>query len=263
MIPRTLGETMALSVPTAGIFETTLNENLRARPDGIVINGRTLWRNYWTSWKETERPNVREITEEFFEEVETIMGLLSNMKLSYVIYWPSYENLQLKLPGSVPKTKKTENARIYELTEDLIGIQMLKRKLALPIDTQMPSANGNAWIITHLPIDLLNRYQFTSLKLLQSHTGKLVDPVNWNKTIFANEKYRRMPFNSFTLSIFGDRSKQFSGHPIRVRKRVFELALDRKWTPLTTMEKIRYDMKHVEEGEIKDIMISALETRLK
>lgn len=263
MIPRTLGENIALSVPTAGIFETTLNEDLRARPDGLIINGRTLWRNYWTSWKESERPLLKDIYEEFFEEVETIMALLNGMKISYMIYWPEYKNLDIKLPGSVLKTKKTDSVKAYEATEDVIGKQMIRRRLAISIDTLMPSANGNAWLITHLPIDLLNRYQFTSLKLLQSHTGKIIDPVNWNKTIFATEKYRRMPFNSFTLSIFGDRSKQFAGHSIKVRKRVFDLATDRKWTPLTTLEKIRYDLQYVESGEIKDIMIRALDIYLK
>jgi hypothetical protein len=204
---RVLGEKIAISVATAQIFELTLNEELRQKPDGVLFNVRTLWRNYWEAWSEKDRPNVRLITDEFFEELEVISALMQQLQIPAYFFWPEYRAMTKKLPGAVLKEKTTATAVIYDAAEKAIEVLVKRSKFAIVIDTLIPKANGNAWLVSHLPIDLLSRYQFTSLKLLESHTGALVDPMAWNKKIFSNKKYRRMPFNSFTLSIFGDRSK--------------------------------------------------------
>lgn len=263
MIQRTLGETVAISVATAQIFELTLTDELTNKPDGVMFNVRTLWRNYWEAWSEADRPNVRLILDGFFEELDIIAGLMQQLEISAFYFWPEYRALKKKLPGAVLKEKKTASAIIAETAERALEPLLKRSGQAIFIDTLIPKANGNAWLVSHLPIDLLSRYQFTSLKLLESHTGALVDPMSWNKKIFSNQKYRRMPFNHFTLSIFGDRSKMFAGHPMKVRKAIAQLAETAKWTPMTSIEKIRFDLDKLEDPEIKTIAKSALTVNLR
>lgn len=264
MTDRVLGEEIAISVATAQIFELTLTQEIPYKPDGVIFNVRTLWRNFWEAYDKDTRPITRNLVEPFFEELEVIAGLMVNIGIQHYFYWPEYRGLFTKFPGSVPKPdeKKTANAVIFDASEALIAAEVKRRKAATILDLLLPNNNGNFWLVSHLPIDLFNRYQFSSLKLLQSHTGRLIEPIGWNKTIFANERYHRMPFNVFTFSIFGDRSKMFSGHPIRIRKAVFQLAEENHWTPLTTIEKIRYDIKKVTDTDLKKILVKALEYRL-
>lgn len=263
MMERVLGEKVAISVATAQIFEITLNEELVKKPDGLIFNVRTLWRNYWEAWSDSDRPNVREITDGFFDELDVIGGLVRNLGISAIYVWPEYRALESKLPGSVLKKSETDKAIAYDAAEKYIEVLVKQNKYANIIDTLIPKANGNAWLVSHLPIDLLSRYQFTSLKLLESHTGALVEPVAWNKKLFSNKNYRRMPFNSFTLSIYGDRSKMFKGHPIGIRKAVYNLAVENRWTPMTTLEKIRFDINKVTDQNLKSILVKALSCTLK
>lgn len=178
---RTLGEKIAISVATAQIFEITLNEELRNKPDGVMFNVRTLWRNFWESWTEDDRPNVRLIFDDFFEELDMIAGQMRTLGIPAAFFWPEYRALNSKLPGAVLKENTTSRAIIYEAAEKFIGVMVKQNKYANIIDTLIPKANGNAWLVSHLPIDLLSRYQFTSLTLLESHTGVLLKPVAWNK----------------------------------------------------------------------------------
>lgn len=263
MKQRELGEKIPFSIPTARIFEETLNENLKEKPDALFINVRTLFRNFWTSWKEEERPHFREIYKDFIDEMQQITALLSSMNLAYYLYWPEYRDIDRKLPGALIKTKQPIRQIDLEVAETSIFAVLKRQSLINVIDTLIPAFDGNVWLISHYPIDLLSKYQFKSLKLLQSHTGILVMPGNWNKTIFSNDRYEKLPFNHFTLSIFGDKSKMLKGHPLKFRNMLLKLADKYRWTPVTTVDRIRDGIKTIEDVEMQKAMKLALTSYLR
>jgi hypothetical protein len=106
-------------------------------------------------------------------------------------------------------------------------------------------------IVTHFPVDLFGRYRFNQLDLLESHTGKIKPPAQWNTKLSAKrEETDMLPFNPFTLQVFGD-NQQFVHQLPRVKEAVVETAKATGWSSVTTMEKIRMTL----EKQVKDVQI--------
>ena len=76
--------------------------------------------------------------------------------------------------------------------------------------------------------------------LLESHTGKLKSPIDWNTKL--KDKPYNMPFNILTLQVLGD-GQQFTAQKKEVVLDFKKLADDKNWSPTTTMKKINEDLK--------------------
>ena len=96
-------------------------------------------------------------------------------------------------------------------------------------------------MLTHVAYDLLSYNKFNTLHLLESHTGKCKDISLWWTKLSNSKDLMRIPFNILTLQIFGD-SQIFLPFPIETRKQILQLAEDKKWTNVTTKERIRLSL---------------------
>lgn len=260
---RTLGEEIPLSIGTAIAFEKTISViDSNKRTDAIVFNLRTLWRNYYDSFK-VENPSFRTIMPGFVEELAAIRSQCKAAQIASGVYVPDYNHLKLYLPKAIikeppPKRKHymaTEKAAMELMLRNARSLELASIKLKLPV------INGRVWMMTHAPVDLLNRYQFRELMLLDSYTGNLKGPNEWMSKITKNPDYLRIPFNILTLITFGD-GHYLQGYSLRYRKVLKELATQYNWTPLTTREKIIANLKTYPDQSIAKEFISMFNVSL-
>jgi hypothetical protein len=101
--------------------------------------------------------------------------------------------------------------------------------------TDFPDIHATTLLMSHYPVDLLQRYRFMSLAHLESHTGAVKTPLMWNTKLVNGKETPYLPFDKMTLQMFGD-GIAFTPMPAKIRKRVLELAVEYKWTPATTKD---------------------------
>jgi hypothetical protein len=99
-------------------------------------------------------------------------------------------------------------------------------------------------MLTHLPLDLLSYPIFRSLELLESHTGKIKDRLEFNSKYhhFDDAGFERLPFNRPLLYIFGD-SSMIVPTGLKIRRTILELAKTQRWTPITSVQRVRMDLQ--------------------
>ena len=100
---------------------------------------------------------------------------------------------------------------------------------------------------------MLSNYNFTSLTLLESHTGVLKD-THQLYTKYANGKeLARIPFTKYFLEIFGD-SQTFFPMDRKLRKDITDIAEKYKWTQITTLDKINYGIDQIQNPLTKAVI---------
>jgi hypothetical protein len=57
-------------------------------------------------------------------------------------------------------------------------------------------------LVTHCPIDFFLMEKFAGIKLIESHTGKIILPIGFGKKVFGVDG---VPFNRTTYKLFGDK----------------------------------------------------------
>ena len=245
MVERELGETLPFSIATAVPFEKIVsNMDYAGKGDAIFFNVKTLWRNFWGAYSSEGKPNVREVIPAFIEEARQLQNFIHAGGRAFYFYVPQYRAIERVFPlAKFRKEEKLTPKQKVEAIAEHVAITALMSS-GLPISNlnyNFPAYDKDVWMITHHPIDLLQRYQFKSLHLLESHTGTLKNPMEWNSKIIPSADYVRIPFNVMTLQVFGDGVNFLSGPPA-YKKALKELAEVRQWTPLTTKIKIIDDL---------------------
>lgn len=246
---RELGEKIPVSIPTAIPLEEQITQiDANKKVDAVVMNLRTLWRNFHGAYhKETPRV-LKDMVPLFIEETKQIVDIVQSDGIQAGIYLPNYAAIQGMKNGMIYKTedKLTDNQKAERAYENAAVKLAAKELNAFSVNVMLPNIGQRCWMLTHTAIDLLNRYQFTDLKLLESHTGKLKGPSEWNTKITNNEDYMRIPFNILSLTVFGDRH-YLQGYPLRYRKALKLLSERHHWTPMTTKQKIIQNLNDYKE----------------
>lgn len=216
----------------------------------LMINIRTLIRNLYGSVDKEQKAKLEEYTvaEAISGEMRAIEGIIaehSDGRASCLFYHCTYADLLRKFTRAIPKSPSTVGQQMYQASEQAI-IKYLDTEFAAstPIthyNIDFPDLNVHALIMTHYPIDLLQRYKFSSLTLLESHTGALKPPMMWNTKLQNGRELENLPFDRMTLQLFGD-GVMFTPAPIKVRKTVHQLAIDKQWTPGTTKDMVLFDV---------------------
>ena len=97
-------------------------------------------------------------------------------------------------------------------------------------------------IITHDILELHDAKKIT-FDLLESYTGVLKN----HRTMYtkfpkiAKADLSAIPINMLTLILFGD-NHRLKPYGMKIRKKILEISEDKKWTPLTTLEKIKVNL---------------------
>src|SRR5690606_22392271 len=118
---------------------------------------------------------------------------------------------------------------------------------------KFPDKGSDGLILTHFPVDLLNRYRFKTLKLLESHTGA-IKPFNvWNTKLKDGQGLDVIPFDRMTLQMFGDNA-HFSPMHKKVRMTIYNLVVKNKWTYATTKDYVFYCIQQNRDPALEDLV---------
>lgn len=259
---RTVGE-WGLSVGTALAIQSALGYSidLPGQPNQgpvlikdfnwLLINIRTLCRNLVNSCdnKMKHLLDPRIVGNAINTEMNAITEQLSmrnDHTCKPMFYVGSYDNLPKRFPHAILKAAGTAWQEQYLKLES----NAIRTVLAIPsnheimlIDSSFVGNNPSSLIVTHLPVDLLSRYRFSNLVLLESHTGKTKKHVEWTSKLTNGKTLTRIPFNQFSLQLFGDGGNYFAGYNPKTKSYVLEVAEKGLWTPATTTEKQKNDIK--------------------
>lgn len=250
---RRVGMALPVSVSTAIPLEDKIViESPEKRT--VAINLKTLFRNFWGSYSNQQRPSIAGMITEWVEEASSVQTLVAATGLKCFYYVPDYSDFKTMFPEATLYEAKTAKQRAYYSAEGLAIKALMQEQHLVVIRNQsaMVHINEDVTIISHSAIDLLSRPSFKSLELLESNTAAVKKWNMWGTKL--NTKYPGMPFNAFTLTVFGD-GKTVKGMEIKIRKAIEEVAKKRRWNPTTTMAKINANMRDDVEKELRPLLV--------
>lgn len=221
--------------------------------DQMWINVDTLFRNLMDAMPKEQLVNTgyKEVVSVLFDEMDTINSLLANEGRGVMVpkYYVCDYKVALRSMHRAFSLRKKDSPHA-EWLANLRDETMKELQKVAPQDiTFFPGfirAAGKAKVLmlTHFPYDLTARKLFARLDLLESNTGKLKKPAEWNTKYYPVPKYdmRILPFYRFLLLALGDKVL-LSPLPIKVRRQIMDTAVKRQWTPMTTTEKVLLDLR--------------------
>lgn len=219
--------------------------------DTLWINSATLFRNIYEA-VDRDRRNLltpAAIATTIEEEISFIRRYLGDKIDGVRLYHLGYRDLAKRYPHAILFTPKSDIQIQYDqVMNDSLEV-LLGRDDGQTIEqdkgSELRGETTKSLIITHYPTDLLSRTKFNQLRLLESHTGAIKTRSQWFTKLTDGKDLKIIPFNYFTIQIFGDGKKHFNRYPVKVRQAIIEIAKQYKWTPLTTMDKIRYGINRM------------------
>lgn len=220
----------------------------------VWFNVRTIIRNLIeaipTSYREILTVGV--LYPALVEELTIIDGVIlrgSNGLAQCVFYLCNYTFLHRKFPRAMLRQSDTPKQRLMKSLEEGLLKKLAEDGVAVDYryfsDVNITGHYPEALIVTHLPVDLLSRYSFKRLDLLESHTGVIKPFTQWNSKLTGGSDNLNIPFCAMTLQLLGDKGNQFMSMPSQLKKQVVQLAEEDNWSPVTTNDKIRLSLRRI------------------
>lgn len=250
---------LPVSIGTALAFESVFATNALSHYNNVLINLRTMVRNFYQALKTPVALTIdpMDAAAVVTEELQTLVSQFKNA--TPVVYLSTYSDLETFLPGCKRVVPTGEKRLLLEALEEDTVLAIVQQKVIKVevFDTCKLrfKVKGSALIFSHVVTDLFIRYEFTELDLLESYTATIKDRSEWYTKLTNGKEMTTMPFNKFTLTIFGDKSVYIAPQGLLVRRALLELAESCKWTTIVSMEKIQSDIKKLPAGEIKDTLV--------
>lgn len=264
--PVSIGTSLALE-SAAGIYPEKPEPNPPIRKvEEVWFNLRTIIRNLLGAIPTDARDRIlpADAVAPLIEDLSIIKEVvhdISKMKTKAVFYHCDYKYLKRLFPKATlkePTTAKQKQAHAVEeeiirlFLENTHGVKIVEFK------GRIEGSYPTSFIVTHLPVDLLARYRFRQLTLLESHSGNLKPYGKWHTKLTGGKELEFIPFNEFSIQVFGDNNNHFSAQLPSLKKVVVDLAVKDHWTALTTDDKIRASIKKLEDKEIRDQLLEYL-----
>ena len=255
LIQRELGA-MPISVSTAlaleALFMPEEEKPSEYKGQSLWFNIRTLYRNLISTIIADQEYDNKMVISDLLEEINVIGEILSDYEVcgknKIVFYINSHQSLSKLFPHAKLKMPKTQKQVTYFDNEKIVLEAFIKNFTSTNNydvkigDYMLEGDDANAIVLTHMPIDLLSRYKFSSLLLLESHTGKLKPQSAWNSKLTGGVNNHRIPFNSLTLQVIGDNSTNFYSFSLIYKKALLTLAKESNWSTMTGSEKFLNDV---------------------
>ena len=256
---REMGTQVPVSIATALALESAMGlsedhpEHKQKPPlqsvDALWVNLRTLIRNIMGAIPTQDQdkvfpdPLLDALTAEL-RIIASAVQMNTQRRCKLVPYVQSYHSLKSQYKNCFIREPKTPKQEFFAELESNVLRRIPEMHLDMAVvqsDMKLPQNSDDALIITHMPLDLLSRYEFSRLRLLESHTGKVKAYTSWNSKLTGGKELSRMPFNHVTLQFFGD-GVHFNTFPMKEKKQIIELAEARRWNPTTSLDKMRMDI---------------------
>lgn len=232
----------------------------------LWVNVSTMFRNLINSLTAEEQSRVtsKVMTPILASEMSILEGEVQNVvgrKLTVTFYYNDMHRLKKLMSSANVKVPSTPKQKILQALHDqtVKALSTYLDEVDFRYFDGKIKGDGRALMLTHNPIDLLSFNRFDTLVLLESHTGKLKPRSEWGSKLGVKDVV--LPFNEFTLNVFGDGSTYLSPWPMKFRRTVMELAKKNRWTPITTLSKIRMDLATIKDSQIKEPLLDALKNR--
>jgi hypothetical protein len=234
--------------------------------DVVYVNVRTLIRNLVGSMTVEQINDV--YPEDLAQTLIVEMMVMSESIRSFTkdrvktrFYICRYRSLMRRYPGALHKAAKTEKQirmatreenTLVEL-EDLLSINHQGLDL-VDVDIDLEKDNRRVLMLTSYAIDLLQKYKFKTLTLLESHTGNAKQPVLWHTKLTGGADLPMIPFDRGMVQFFGDNGNLFSPYPIKARRRLIEIAQQYKWSFTTTKDYVLSCVKKSHEPFLEELL---------
>lgn len=232
----------------------------------ILINVRTLIRNICGALPSEAKKTLKAkaVIDTLLSEmsiIEATINKLSEGMVNVVFYASTYGSLGRKFPQAIMRPVTTDLQIHYVHLERDVIIKLLENPLAFDIrryDTEITDKFSDVLIITHLCIDLLSKPNFNRIRLLETHTGIIKNHLQWNTKLTKGKDLIRMPFNRFTLQVFGDNGYLFSQMDHKTRTSVIAMAEEDKWTTASTNDRIIASIRKLTDPSLRMTLLGLL-----
>lgn len=232
----------------------------------VWINIRTLIRNYFAAMTAAQAAQVswEASLQVLTIELETLPAVVAQQgKYLVRFYYNDPTELKWQFPHARYKTPRTEKQLHYQYMETLLLKAILQQPATAPQIQwirRAPTVGGAATValLTHHPHDLLWRPLFSGLLLLESHTGRLKTYGQWATKLTGVKVEDQLPFNALTLQLFGD-GVVFDSFPKNLRDELKQLASTRRWSAVTSLDRIRQDLLRYAGTTLKETALRLIE----
>lgn len=259
---REVGE-LGLSISTSVAIEKLIAEESIPERE-LWINVRTLFRNLHGAVESDYREALRagDVLPTLTTEMRFIANNIKGLEVHF--YVPTYADIAQRLPHAIPRPVNTpkqiayleiESATMGQLLTDPImdEVKVHKTKTLL----HGPNPRVDAIMITHSPVDLLFT-NFGVIRLLESHTGVFKTKTQWHTKLTNGNLLPNMPFNTFTVQVFGDNNNLLKAMPSAVRTQVADAAEADRWTPVSTRDRIAASINKIKDHYGRSVLLKIL-----
>lgn len=268
-LPVSIGTSLAIE-SALGIYPEVEGKDPPYRGDNppvtqvetVWINARTLFRNLLGAFQKEDRERLEPqlVAEALSNEMTVIESALtqgSHGRCATVFYLCTFMGMNRRFPYANHRNPNTDGQKHTWMLEEASLRELMELNPSVDFrvfDVDFDESNQSALIITHYAVDLLNRYKFRKLSLLESHTGAIKNPLQWHTKLHGGHDLVRMPFDRMTLQVFGD-SVSFRPAPIKVRRHLLELANKYDWTSATTKAMIMKNLKEEHDPVLEGFVL--------
>ena len=202
-----------------------------------MFNLATLMRNILNSFKFDQIASVpiSKLYEILQEEIDFLEGFFQSNNVPIAFYTNNYAYFKKAYPDRMRKVSTDRQRRI----EDIMSSCLKKAENDYTVSTFSKDVHfgkeHRGLIFTHIPADLLSYNRFTTLDLLESHTGKIKTRKEWNTKYYPipNKDMSFLPFMEYLLFTFGDKT-MVSPAPLKEREELHSTLLKKNVNPLTS-----------------------------
>lgn len=232
--------------------------------DALWVNLRTLFRNLMSCVPTHVRDDandrdVAEVLEEEMGHISEAISILSNGTKPVKWYITKPETLNKILPDAIIRAPKTTLQKSQAaLCDAALGRLLAKYQKEIQVFSPIMYGQGKAMVLTHFPEDLLSRKHFAEMYLLESHTGKIKNHDQFNTKLGDIDDFPKLPFNGFTLTVFGDKQVLIYQMPGKVRSMVLDVAKKANWTPMTTKDRMLLTLNNIKNQYDREVLKSIL-----
>jgi hypothetical protein len=228
----------------------------------LWINIETLVRNLYASCSKEMLATIT--VDQAFEwimdelyQIQEVVKEHPRSDIAPIFYYDIKDELRWVYPKARWREPTTERqqylANIETLTCDAVIRGIEDNQYPITYIKGKPDKQAiNVALLTHSSHQLLWRFKFNHLVLLESHTGKLKSPGDWSSKLKGISGDDHLPFTPFTLQVFGD-GNLFSGEDTAIRREVKQIATTSRWTKITTTDKIKTDIANKGSPQLKEI----------
>lgn len=230
--------------------------------DALWVNMRTLIRNLMGAIKTEDRKHLTEqtVAEYIVNEMRAIEAVCvehGDGRFDVAYYKCSYSDLTYTYNKAILKVPTSPGQKASHIFEEAV-LKVIDDEYQghipyLTLNRKFPEAHVKVLLISHYPVDLLQRYKFDSLTLLESHTGAVKPPGMWNTKLKDGKELERIPFDRMTVQMFGD-GVTFTPMNLKVRQKLIELSEKNKWTPMTTKDFVIYCVEQNRDPAIEALV---------